>query len=126
MKLGNTLYLKNRDEWRRWLEKNHKREPEIWLIYYKKHTKKSSIPYNDAVEEALCFGWIDSTVKGIDGEKYAQRFSPRKPKSNWSEPNKERIERLIKEGKMTPAGLVFFENKILSTLRRSYKAFNVS
>ncbi|OGK25341.1 hypothetical protein A3C25_06180 [Candidatus Roizmanbacteria bacterium RIFCSPHIGHO2_02_FULL_38_11] len=115
MKLGKTLYIKNREEWRRWLEKNHKKEPEIWLVYYKKHTKKSSIPYNDAVEEALCFGWIDSTVKGIDGEKYAQRFSPRKPKSNWSEPNKERIERLIKEGKMTPAGLVFFENKTFST-----------
>ncbi|MBI4225515.1 hypothetical protein HY612_00195 [Candidatus Roizmanbacteria bacterium] len=78
------------------------------MIYYKKHTKKPSIPYNDAVEEALCFGWIDSIEKGIDKERLAQRFSPRKPKSNWSESNKERIKRLIKVGKMTPAGLVVF------------------
>ena len=108
MKIGKTLYLKNRKEWRRWLEKSHQKEPEIWLICYKKHTGKTSIPYNDAVEEALCYGWIDSNEKGIDREKYAQRFSPRKPKSNWSVVNKERVRRLIKLGKMTPAGLKYF------------------
>ncbi len=105
MNLGKTLHIKNRNQWRKWLEKNHKSLPEIWLVYYKKHTGKASIPYNDAVEEALCFGWIDSTVKKIDEEKYAQRFTPRKLNSNLSETNKERVRRLIKEGKMTSAGL---------------------
>ena len=65
MQLGKTLYVKNRNQWRSWLEKNHQTTPEIWLIYYKKHSGKPRIPYNDAVEEALCFGWIDSTVKPV-------------------------------------------------------------
>lgn len=110
MNITKTLYIKNRTEWRTWLKKHHVSEPEIWLIYYKKHSDKPSLPYNDAVEEALCFGWIDSTVKGIDQETYAQRFSPRKSASQWSEMNKERVRRLIKQGKMTLAGLKFFEN----------------
>lgn len=113
MKLGKTLYVKKRGEWRKWLEKNHQKESEIWLVYYKKHTKKPSIPYNDAVEEALCFGWIDSSEKRIDKERYAQRFTPRKPKSNWSESNKERVRKLIVQGKMTPAGLAAFNNNLL-------------
>ena len=75
------------------------------MIYYKKDSGKSRIPYNDAVEEALCYGWIDSTLKGIDDEKFAQRFTPRKGTGNWSETNRERMRRLIKLGKMTPAGL---------------------
>lgn len=134
MKIGKTLYLKNRQEWRRWLKKNHKKENEIWLIYYKKHTKKPSIPYNDAVEEALCFGWIDSIEKRINEERYAQRFTPRKPKSNWSEMNKERVRRLIKDGKMTPAGLATFGNNteiafkipqdILEALNKERKIWN--
>lgn len=100
-----TLYVKNRNEWRKWLEKHHNKEPEIWLIYYRKATGKPSIPYNDAVEEALCFGWIDSLEKGIDEERFAQRFTPRKTNSPWSQTNKERVQRLIKLGKMTSAGL---------------------
>jgi len=74
------------------------------LIYYKSSTGKRKLSYNDAVEEALCFGWIDSTVRQIDEEKYMQRFTPRKPKSGWSGLNKQRIEKMIKEGLMTPAG----------------------
>jgi uncharacterized protein YdeI (YjbR/CyaY-like superfamily) len=105
MELGKTLYLKNRREWRRWLARNHTKEKEIWLVYYRKATGKPRIPYNDAVEEALCFGWIDSIQKGIDAERFAQRFSPRKAGSNLSEANKERIRRLIREKKMTAAGL---------------------
>jgi uncharacterized protein YdeI (YjbR/CyaY-like superfamily) len=105
MELGKTLYVTDRREWRSWLSKNHGKEKGIWLIYYRKATGKGRIPYNDAVEEALCFGWIDSMQKGIDAEKFAQRFSPRKPGSNLSEANKERIRRLIKEKKMTAAGL---------------------
>lgn len=98
------LEVKNRTEWRRWLNKNHVTENEIWLIYYKKSSGKKRIPYNDAVEEALCFGWIDSTIHPVNDEKFAQRFTPRRKGSKLSEMNKERIKRLIKNKKMTPAG----------------------
>lgn len=105
MKITATFCPKNRKEWRKWLEKHHRSEKEIWLIYYKKNSEKPRIPYDHAVEEALCFGWIDGQVKGIDEEKYAQRFSPRRKGSNWSELNKERVRKLIKNKQMTAAGL---------------------
>lgn len=134
MKLGKILYLKDRNKWRKWLKKNHKYKKEIWLIRYRKSTGKVSIPYNDSVEEALCFGWIDSIVKGIDNEKYVQRFSPRKAKSNWSEMNKERARRLIKLKKMTRAGKVFLPKDlndnvvipedIIKELRKDQKTWN--
>jgi len=104
MELGKTLYLVERSEWHAWLAKNHGKEKEIWLIYYRKSSGKPRIPYNDAVEEALCYGWIDSIIKGIDEEKFTQRFTPRKAGSRISEMNKERIRRLIEKGKMTPSG----------------------
>jgi uncharacterized protein YdeI (YjbR/CyaY-like superfamily) len=100
------LYLTNREDWRTWLEKHHATEKEVWLIYYKKHTGKPTIPYDDAVEEALCYGWIDSIVKRIDDEKYTQKYTPRKKKSIWSKKNKERVEKMIRQGRMTEAGLV--------------------
>jgi len=109
MKIGKTLYVTNRADWRKWLKKNHKKEPEIWLIYFRKSTGKPRIEYSDAVEEALCYGWIDSIEKRIDEERLAQRFTPRRPNSNWSESNKERMKKLIKNGKMTPAGLAVFK-----------------
>ncbi len=105
MNLGKTLTVTNRKEWRSWLARNHAREKEIWLVFFRKSSGKPRIPYNDAVEEALCYGWIDSLQKGIDEEKFAQRFSPRKPTSKLSEMNKERIRRLIRQKKMTAAGL---------------------
>lgn len=105
MEIGKTFYASNRDDWRAWLEKNHSREKEIWLISYRKKTGKPGVPYNDAVEEALCFGWIDSTVKKYDEDRTAQRYSPRRKDSGLSQANKERIDRLITQGKMTPAGL---------------------
>ncbi|MFC2054927.1 YdeI family protein [Chloroflexota bacterium] len=95
----------DRDEWRTWLEEHHQSESEVWLIYYKGHTGKKSIRYEEAVEEALCFGWIDSKVKRIDEEKYMQRYTPRKELSNWSESNKKRVKKLIANGQMTQAGL---------------------
>ena len=95
------LSFKNRDEWRNWLKDYHNIAKGIWLIYYKKHTKKPSVYYNDAVEEALCFGWIDSLVKRIDDERYMQKYTPRNPNSSWSELNKQRVEKMIAEGKMT-------------------------
>jgi uncharacterized protein YdeI (YjbR/CyaY-like superfamily) len=105
VKITDKLYVTSRDEWRRWLEENHDKKKKVWLIYYKKRTSKPRIPYDDAVEEALCFGWIDSIVQRIDDEKFAQKFTPRKAKSRWSEANKRRVRRMIKEGKMTEAGL---------------------
>jgi len=105
MEIGKTVYFSNRAEWRKWLSKHHESEREIWLIYYRKDSGKARIPYNDAVEEALCFGWIDSILKKVDAESFAQRFSPRNPKSRWSEMNKERVRRLVEQGKMTEAGL---------------------
>jgi len=105
MEISKSFYAKDRKAWRAWLSKNRKREKEIWLIYYKKSSGKPRIPYNDAVDEALCFGWIDSTVKKIDEEKFAQRFTPRRPTSGLSHMNRERIRKLIVKGRMTKAGL---------------------
>ena len=105
MNLGKTFYPKNREAWHNWLLKNSKTKNEIWLIYYRKASGKPRIPYNDAVDEALCFGWIDSIVKNIDGEKFAQRFTPRRKGSCLSEMNKERVRRLIKQKRMTSTGL---------------------
>ena len=117
MEAIDSIYLPTREKWREWLETNHDAESLIWLIYYKKHTGKPSIPYNDAVEEALCYGWIDSLVKRIDGERYMQKFTPRKMKSTWSVSNVIRVEKLIKQGKMTAKGLDLYnyarEHKLL-------------
>ena len=95
-----TLYVTDRKKWRAWLRKNHKTAKEIWLVYYKTGSGKARIAYNDAVEEALCFGWIDSTVRTIDEQRFAQRFSPRKPKSKYSPANKERLRSLLKQKKV--------------------------
>jgi uncharacterized protein YdeI (YjbR/CyaY-like superfamily) len=103
--MNSEIYVTNRKKWRSWLKDNHLKEKEVWLIYYKKHTGKPRIPYDDAVEEALCFGWIDSIIKKIDDERYMQKFTPRKDKSNWSEPNKKRAKKLIDNGLMAQAGL---------------------
>lgn len=105
MNIGTTLYVTTRKEWRSWLAKNHKTAPDIWLIFYRKDSGKPRLPYNAAVEEALCYGWIDSIVKKPDEESFAQRFSPRKKGSQWSALNIERLRRLWKAGKMRRAGL---------------------
>ena len=109
-----TLYIANRKKLRSWFKKNHKTEKEVWLIYYKKHTGKPRIPYNDAVEEALCYGWIDSIVKKIDEEKFAQRFTPRRKNSQLSDMNKERIRHLVKQKKMTAAGLAAINHAFIN------------
>jgi uncharacterized protein YdeI (YjbR/CyaY-like superfamily) len=106
MNIGQTLRVTTRKAWRAWLEKNHARKKEIWLVYATKKSGKGRVAYSDAVEEALCFGWIDSTMKSIDENYFAQRFGPRRSaKSQLSETNKERVRRLIRAGLMTPAGL---------------------
>ncbi len=104
-----TFYPENRAQWRSWLDQNHAHAPCIWLIYYKKGSGKPSITYSDAVDEALCFGWIDSKVKSLDHEKYQQFFCPRKPTSVWSRVNKEKVALLITRGLMAPAGLAAIE-----------------
>jgi uncharacterized protein YdeI (YjbR/CyaY-like superfamily) len=106
MKLKPGLLLAvTREEWRSWLARNHNSQQEIWLVYHKKHTGQPSIPYDDAVEEALCFGWIDSIVRRLDNDRYIQKFTPRRPDSQWSDLNRRRFDRLVREGKMTEAGL---------------------
>ena len=100
MEITQTLYVTDPREWREWLETHYKTESEIWLVYYKKHTGKPRIEYNDAVEQALCFGWIDSTVKKLDEDRTAQRFSPRKPESGYSQANIERLRHLVAQGKV--------------------------
>jgi uncharacterized protein YdeI (YjbR/CyaY-like superfamily) len=99
------LQPKSRQAWRAWLTKNHATSSGVWLVYAKKHTKIPSLTYNDAVEEALCFGWIDSLVQSIDDSYFRQIFTPRKPKSAWSALNRKRVARLIEAGLMTAAGL---------------------
>jgi uncharacterized protein YdeI (YjbR/CyaY-like superfamily) len=102
MKVTETLHVDTREKWRRWLETHHRDRSEIWLVSYRKHTGRTILPYNDAVEEALCFGWIDSTRKTVDEDRYAQRFTPRKKGSAFSQTNKERLGRLIAHGKVHP------------------------
>ena len=92
------LYVTGREEWRAWLQQHYKTEKAVWLVYYKQHTGKARISYNDAVEEALCFGWIDSTVRSIDEDRFAQKFSVRNPKSSYSQANIERLRTLVAQG----------------------------
>jgi len=99
----------SRQQWRQWLEENHRSKQAVWLIYYKKKTSIASITWSEAVDEALCFGWIDSKAKALDDEKFMQFFSIRKPKSVWSKVNKEKIRQLMEAGLMTQAGLESIE-----------------
>lgn len=105
MEITTTFYAPDRAAWRAWLEAHHATDTEIWLVNYKKHTGTPSVSYDDAVEEALCFGWIDGILKRIDDERYAQRYSPRQKRSGWSELNKWRVGLMIAAGAMTPAGM---------------------
>jgi uncharacterized protein YdeI (YjbR/CyaY-like superfamily) len=98
------LYLTTRAEWRQWLVKHHDREPGVWLVFYKKHTETPTLDYEAVVEEALCFGWIDSIIKRLDEDRYLRKLTPRKPDSNWSELNKKRVKKLLRAGLMTDAG----------------------
>lgn len=98
------FYARTRQQWRKWLEKNAEKKTEVCLVIYHKDSEIKSVSYNDAIEEALCFGWIDSKANKRDPESVYQRFSPRKPNSKWSRRNIERVERMIAEKKMTSLG----------------------
>jgi uncharacterized protein YdeI (YjbR/CyaY-like superfamily) len=102
---ANTTHPKTRAEWRAWLLAHHARDEGVWLITYKKATGKPRVEYEDAVEEALCFGWVDSKPNKLDDERSMLWFAPRKGGTGWSKPNKERVERMIAARLMTPAGL---------------------
>lgn len=122
----NKIYCKDRKEWRSWLQKYHGSDKGVWLIYYKKHTGKSSIAYNDAVEEAICYGWIDGQIKKIDDERYMQRYTPRTSKSLWSVINIERAKKMILQGSMTAAGLKIYQDGVKNKERvPSSKDFSV-
>lgn len=99
------VYAPDRESWRAWLEANTEKRDSIWLVSFKKATSKPTVSYEEAVEEALCFGWVDSRVQSMDGERYRQYYSRRKPKGNWNGANKKRAARLIKQGRMTEAGM---------------------
>lgn len=104
-------FFKNKQTFRSWLLDNYNKCQELWVGYYKKGTGKPSISYPESVDEALCFGWIDGLKKSIDDERYMQRFTPRKSKSNWSDVNTKRMETLIKEGLAHPNGIKVFESR---------------
>jgi uncharacterized protein YdeI (YjbR/CyaY-like superfamily) len=103
------FYPKTKQHWRKWLEKNHIRKDAVWLIHYKKNADKPTIGWSDAVDEALCFGWIDSKGVTIDETSFKQYYCKRKPKSTWSKVNKEKLKQLIAANKMTDAGLACIE-----------------
>lgn len=105
----NSVHPLSRAEWRAWLAENHTRTEGVWLVSYKKATGKPRFEYDEAVEEALCFGWIDSKGNKLDEERSLLWFAPRKAKTGWSKPNKERVEKLLAAGAMTPAGLAKVE-----------------
>lgn len=113
MEPTNIKFFMTQEAFRKWLEKNHSKKDELWLGYYKKSSGKKSITYKQALDEVLCFGWIDGIVKGIDDEKYCQRYTPRRPKSIWSAVNIKKIEELSKAGRMHEAGLKTFNNRDL-------------
>jgi uncharacterized protein YdeI (YjbR/CyaY-like superfamily) len=104
-----TFYAESKTAWSNWLIENHQRESKLWLIIYKKDSSVRSITYDQAVDEALCFGWVDSSINKRDGESFYQYFAKRNPKSNWSRVNKLKIEKLISEGLMADAGLKMVE-----------------
>ncbi len=100
-----TLDVRNRERWREWLEEHHASASQVWLVFHKRHTGRASLSYEAAVEEALCFGWIDSIIKRLDDARYVRKFTPRKADSKWSSANRRRYAKLRADGLLTPAGL---------------------
>jgi uncharacterized protein YdeI (YjbR/CyaY-like superfamily) len=100
-----TLDARSGEQWRKWLARHHDSASEVWLVFHKRHTGRLSIAYDDAVDEALCFGWIDSLIMRLDDDRYARKFTPRRPDSRWSTSNRKRYAQLKASGRLTPAGL---------------------
>jgi len=110
-----SIFLPTLKEWHNWLQQNHASAKEVWLIFYKKHTGKASLNYEETVEEALCYGWIDSLIKKLDEERYARKFTPRINFSKWSDSNINRMNKLIGTGRMKPEGLRTITQEILAS-----------
>jgi uncharacterized protein YdeI (YjbR/CyaY-like superfamily) len=104
MKAIKTLAVRSRQEWRKWLSKHHSSESEIWLVFFKQHTGIPTLGYDDAVEEALCFGWVDSLIRRLDDDRFARKFTPRKADSKWSTINRRRYESLAERGLLAAPG----------------------
>lgn len=100
-----TLLVETLDRWRDWLDEHHASESEVWLVFYKQQTGVASIDYEDTLDEALCFGWVDSLVKRLDDRRYARKFTPRRPNSRWLTKNRQRYEALKASGRLKPAGI---------------------
>jgi uncharacterized protein YdeI (YjbR/CyaY-like superfamily) len=100
-----TFEARHLDQWRNWLAEHHDSEAEVWLIFHKCHTGRTCIAYSDALDEALCFGWIDSLIKRMDDDRYARKFTPRKPDSRWSDVNRKRYAQLKASGRLMPPGI---------------------
>jgi uncharacterized protein YdeI (YjbR/CyaY-like superfamily) len=105
------IFFKNQSEFREWLEKNHKKETELLVGFYKIASSKHNMTWPQSVDEALCFGWIDSVRKSIDHESYCIRFTPRKPTSIWSKVNIDKVKKLTKSGLMQPSGIEAYQNR---------------
>ena len=112
MQISQTFEPKNQKEWREWLLKNHRGKKEVWIVFYKKSSGKQVLTYQNILDEALCFGWIDGIEKNLDSERFALRFTPRSSKSRWSEKNFKRYKELLNLGKVTKAGKEAFKNKV--------------
>ncbi|MCU0290603.1 MAG: YdeI/OmpD-associated family protein [Thermoanaerobaculaceae bacterium] len=110
------LEVEGQEAWRTWLEAHHDTIREVWLVFWKKHTGRQSMTYEEAVEEALCWGWIDSILRRFDDDRYAQKFTPRTDPRKWSPSNRTRLRRLLAAGRMTPAGLACVDPAVLATL----------
>ncbi len=108
--------VNDRTAWRAWLSEHHTTVPVVWLLFWKRHTGRQGLSYEDAVQEALCFGWIDSVVKALDADRYLQKFTPRTNTANWSPTNRRRLHRLLAEGRMTEAGLAKVSQEVLTSL----------
>ncbi len=110
MKMSQTFFAPDRETWRTWLAEHGRAEPEVWLVYYKAGSgSRQCISYQESLEEALCFGWVDSLIQKIDEESYARKFTPRRPGSKWPELNKHLVAKLVRESRMTEAGLARVE-----------------
>ena len=109
MDINTALNFKDIQRWHNWLEQNHNKEREAWLVIYKKRSKQTGLQYDEALEEALCFGWIDGKLKSVDKDRFILRYSPRKANSVWSKINRDKAEQLIAQGRMTAAGLTKIE-----------------
>jgi uncharacterized protein YdeI (YjbR/CyaY-like superfamily) len=121
MDIGEKLQVNSREEWRAWLAEHHQDKLEIWLVLYKSASGQQQLSLRDAQEESICFGWIDSNLKPIDSTSYALRFTPRKQVSRWSDTNKERALRMLREGKMTPAGMALLPPEVIQSWRAEDK-----